>query len=536
MNRLNAFASGLESDFQDIENYMKSNLTSDTDFKVLGYPVGRLNVYLSTYNILQKYKSILAMKKVATCFFLYSEQNDYWQAAFQNSVPSKDRQAIKNALAELVQEGDIERLGWFVRPVNGKNYCLRALGYNGAYQICAVDLEHAAAAVAIDRPKGEEILFVDSTLLPLTSSESLNTQELPLHREETGYYYQKGANPGFVLRRGLNFAQSSLVLLLPYEGLLSNLDGIQIFLLCLSAILFVALIPLCILLFKKSFFYPLRRLTQTMQRIKSGDWEAKMDYDSPIEEFAQMSGTFNDMVEEITHLKIVAYEQTLQAQSSQLRYIHMQIRPHFYLNCLKKLYGMAQCRDYAAIQDMLLALSDYLRNMFGKNEVFTTLETELHNAETFISLQNMGPSRSMELTVELAPELAGFQIPPFSVLTFVENAVKHGQRVDFPLVIHIRAALLEAPDGNYVNISIMDNGPGFSQAQLRQLNTGVTGEETMEREHIGILNIKQRFALLYQDRASITFTQRNGADVEIFLPFEPEPPRQPKPEKRRGQP
>jgi hypothetical protein len=48
------------------------------------------------------------------------------------------------------------------------------------------------------------------------------------------------------------------------------------------------------------------------------------------------------MMDQIKSLKIIAYEKTLAAQQAQLQYLQIQIRPHFFLNCLSALYGLAE--------------------------------------------------------------------------------------------------------------------------------------------------------------------------------------------------
>lgn len=518
-NRLEVFAGNLESDLQDITTYMESSIVSDTDFRVLQHKVGKLNAHLSSYNILQKFKNILSMKSIVTCFFLSSDKNEFYQTAFHESIPAAGQMELRGALTEYVKKGDIDKRGWFILTVEGKPYFLRALGFGGAYQICVIDMEQVLSEIAIDREGGEYILFADGGQSIISGYAETGLPILDSVRQ--AYYTDSAGESLYAMHRSIGSTKIDFVLLVPYGGLLENMDGVQLLLLALSALLLLAFIPCGFIFLRRSLFSPVARLVNTMERIKAGDWKAKMDDDSPIEEFDRMSGTFNEMVEEITKLKIVAYEQTLKAQQSQLNYIHMQIRPHFYLNCLKKLYGMAQVQDVVGMQEMILRLSDYFRGMFSKNEVFTTLEAELHNAETFVALQSMDLPGSIRLVTEIGPELSGFAIPPLSVLTFVENAVKHGKRIGVPLLIRIRAVLLHTEEGNYANISIIDNGPGFSKEELKDLNSAADPDRGGDGYHIGIGNIKQRFSLLYGDAASLTFTQRGGADVEIFLPYPP---------------
>ena len=85
-----------------------------------------------------------------------------------------------------------------------------------------------------------------------------------------------------------------------------------------------------------------------------------------------------------------------------------------------------------------------------------------------------------------------------------------------------RVQLTETEEGNYLNISIQDNGTGFPdeflQSFLQHTEDAVTGQ------HIGIHNLRQRLTLLYGDQAGlICMNNSSGAMTEIILPIQEEP-------------
>ena len=90
--------------------------------------------------------------------------------------------------------------------------------------------------------------------------------------------------------------------------------------------------------------------------------------------------------------------------------------------------------------------------------------------------------------------LEEFQIPPISILTFVENSVRylHPEERIPEIRIHIRRLTTEQE--SMVNICIMDNGSGFDAEMLEKLNAS---EEKLSNDHIGIKNVQQRFQLIY---------------------------------------
>ena len=95
-----------------------------------------------------------------------------------------------------------------------------------------------------------------------------------------------------------------------------------------------------------------------------------------------------------------------------------------------------------------------------------------------------------------------------AILTFVENSVKHGMQEQKKLVISVRVSLLSCDQESYVCITVLDSGPGFSEDILPILNQT---DGKLQREHIGIDNVKQRIQMLYHSKATILFSNSDGA-------------------------
>lgn len=243
-----------------------------------------------------------------------------------------------------------------------------------------------------------------------------------------------------------------------------------------------------------------------------------MPASSKLQEVNQISHTVNTMLDIIQQQKIDAYEQKLTIQHAQLQYLQLQIRPHFFLNCLNIVYSMAGEGKDLAIQELVLDLSSYLRSIFQDGSKLVELRTELASVESYVRIQQAGAQLPPQLKVSLDADTLKVPVPPLSLLTFVENSVKHSQRQDSPLEIRIKSSRLETDDGEYLYVSISDNGGGISQEELRGLNSPQT--QVYSDRHVGISNIRSRLELLYSGKATLSFRNlTDGACVEIFLPI-----------------
>jgi len=115
-------------------------------------------------------------------------------------------------------------------------------------------------------------------------------------------------------------------------------------------------------------------------------------------------------------------------------------------------------------------------------------------------------------------ELLELQVPPVSILSLVENAVKYGVVLDRELVITIKGSFLRMEDSKLADLKICDNGQGFPSEIIEQLNKGI--QPTDSGEHIGIWNVIQRFHILYGKRFAINFWNHNGANIELMIQLE----------------
>lgn len=215
----------------------------------------------------------------------------------------------------------------------------------------------------------------------------------------------------------LVFAESSPVSLRKINVLSISILG--------ASVLVLLLLPLFFLLLKRWYLHPMEQMETALQKIRQGQMDVRFQEDQKVEELQHLSTSFNQMMDRVKQMKIAAYEKELQYRYAQLQYLQLQIRPHFFLNILKSLYGMAQGRNYEKIQTAILMISDHVRYIFHDNQDMVPLQTELHHVENYIQMQHYITSQSIELHMEIEPGLEGAQVPALCLQTFVENSCKY---------------------------------------------------------------------------------------------------------------
>jgi signal transduction histidine kinase len=149
------------------------------------------------------------------------------------------------------------------------------------------------------------------------------------------------------------------------------------------------------------------------------------------------------------------------ALETRLRLLQAQVEPHFLFNTLANVQELVDARSPQAA-NVLASLIAYLRAAVPRiHEPATTLGQELELVRAYLELMRMRMPDRLEFALHVDPAVNGLECPPMTVLTLVENAVRHGidpseegGRVD----VEARAT-----DGR-CSISVTDTGLGLAAA------------------------------------------------------------------------
>jgi sensor histidine kinase YesM len=197
---------------------------------------------------------------------------------------------------------------------------------------------------------------------------------------------------------------------------------------------------------------------------------------------------------------LVLEKEKAQAELSLLR---NQLNPHFLFNTINNIYYLALIQS-TKTADALLKLSDLLRYVLHEKSDWVSLDKEYQYLLKFIELHRLRfPKDQINLELGQEAQFAAYQIPPMLLLTFVENAFKHGDpgTETEPVTIQLRV------EGNKLYYSVRNK---IAQGISKDLNSG-----------IGIPNLMKRLQILYPNQHQIRMVESKDyfiAELEIDLP------------------
>jgi signal transduction histidine kinase len=192
-----------------------------------------------------------------------------------------------------------------------------------------------------------------------------------------------------------------------------------------------------------------------------------------------------------------------QALDARLHLLQAQVAPHFLFNTLANVQALVDAGSPHA-SAVLRSLTAYLRAAVPLlHEPAATIERELQLVRPYLELMQMRMPDRLHYGMTVDPSVLQLRCPPTTLLTLVENAVRHGiDPSEEGGRIEIDIARL---DGR-CRIRVADTGAGLGQA-ADGLGTGLT-------------TLRERLRLIFGDAAHLRLAPNSprGAVVEVEMP------------------
>lgn len=509
---LRLLVSQLETETREVEEYLYDLALQNRGFRSMAGEENETELYAQAYEVLEGADNLFRTKQDLSFLILYSEAGEYY-ACRDNDLSYlslADRTHLRGAVERRFLRFFLQKNGrqrsWFTVQIADRWFLCRSVGYQGMY--CAALFDLAPVAARLTEQMGEDcfLVFRDGGAA-LTES--------PLADADWSAKSLRLGGKKYALL-GESLCGQELTYLYPYGGLSGGAGTSLVLVLAVTAALLLAIAAFYIQL-RRDFFRPLDSLVETMRRIRDGETDALPEIGETWDEFREVDRTFDQMLSQIRNLKIERYEKELRTQRAEMSFLQAQIRPHFYLNCLKVIYALAQQERYAEIKTCILLVSRHLRYALGIRSDTVRLREELDMCENYVRLCGVMSDVEPRLTAEVDEGLQSFAIPPVSLLSLVENSIRINLAPDRELVIRIRARRIRTEESEVLCLSVQDNGSGFTEAQLAWFN----GEAWQENAttHVGLQNVARRFRILYGEEFSMAFFNRGGAVIELYLPM-----------------
>jgi len=194
-----------------------------------------------------------------------------------------------------------------------------------------------------------------------------------------------------------------------------------------------------------------------------------------------------------------------QAVEARTQLLRSQIQPHFLFNTLANVQALVEAGSPHAPQ-VLASLIAYLKAAVPQlDETVSTLGREVELARAYLDLMKMRMPDRLRYTFAVDPSVLALRCPPTTLLTLVENAVRHG--ID------------PAEDGGDIDVAVRRDG---GDVLIRVEDSGVGPGASNAGAGTGLKALRERLALAFGSGAALRLFERrpNGFTAEVQFPAE----------------
>jgi hypothetical protein len=173
--------------------------------------------------------------------------------------------------------------------------------------------------------------------------------------------------------------------------------------------------------------------------------------------------------------------------NAELSFLKAQINPHFLFNTLNSIYSLAITERANETSAGIIKLSDMMRYISSATDKHTVaLTKELNYITNYIELQKKRFGDTVNITYSINGNEEGKEIVPLILISFVENAFKHGINSEEDSLIDIHIQVKEKS----LELNVFNN------------KVKVLHEEELA-SGLGISNTKNRLQLVYPNKHTL---------------------------------
>lgn len=460
--------------------------------------------------------------KYSYAFAVYNIDNDMLLAAYKKDMNIYDKLALNGYIKSGLNKNNLYLNSlWSCAKVNDKMIFFKGYYFSGNIIVAFIDANTLMSFVnKTDNSIQEQIVLTDKDGNALGKSANIDFSNIEYPLSNARHEVTDYQNQYIMISSDIELTNARLSVIIREKNIFLGLNYVQ-WIIAVLGFTSVLLMMYFISYLNREIIKPVKALIHGIQEIEKGNLDYEVEGTGNLLEFQTLNNSFNSMIKEIKTLKISYYEKRIQLQKAELKYLYMQIRPHFFLNALTTIHSLSFKDRNEEIRKFLDALSNHLRYMFKGGFIKVKINEEIEYVRNYFYMQEIRFPGSVFYVFDVEPSVGNEVIPQFLIHTFVENSFKHAMNLEGTLSIFIKIKSCVFNGNDAVKIEIEDSGEGFPEDVIGEVNN-MNVTDVSDGYKIGISNIKRTLSIFYGQNALLKISNEEsmGAKVEIIIPVE----------------
>jgi len=499
----------------DMDNMLKDITTQGEDLsKIKGSNENHRS--LSSISLDNYIQNIVLGSELVDAIVIYDKNYDVCIDAKNQGITYIQKNGLRDFTSRAIDRGKVTSFQWNFVTINKQNYMYKMLLSKTTAIAIYVRTDSMLKSLSVKGEGNRSIVIANEDGL-IGKVWGKETEQL-----KAGNTIEKINMKNYdVIQKEIVKNQLTLYC---YTNKKSILNQTHVSMIGVALVVFAAVLVLLFILefTKKEIADPMKRMTKDMERIKSGDYESRIDANFHTKEFLMFQETTNQMINEIIGLKIQSYEKKLELQDMELRSIRLQLKPHFFLNALTTISSLSAQNKSEQVRIYIEALSKNVRYMFQAGFHTVSLKEEMKHVNNYFEMQELKYPGCVFYMIDMPEELGEWKIPQMLIHTFIENEYKYAVSMENILTLLIKARKVEYKTEEMLLIEIEDDGKGYPKDVLEYMS-GELPPNTENGKRVGLRSVKRMIELMYErdDLLIVENTFLHGCLNKIYIPAVP---------------
>lgn len=361
---------------EDIEDMLISQDIEDIDLQNIRKPRRELDRYLALLEKKAFFGEEIGKYRFLDGLFLFDKRDGTYVGVKSENVSARTHTSVKNHCSQLldIYDSSVAPSEWMVARVEEEYYIFRMMNWKEIYYCAWMKPENIVADLQETEAPEEGFYFLsDREGTILNKNESLQAENITGRKMKIGKVSYEVFSESQGGRGGLTL---SYVQKQPSRLKTAG----QVF------------IPILIILIMGGFsLFLVLVLTSEMV---------------------------------LNPLSKVFVEEERKKNQAQLQFLQIQTNPHFLNNCLSLIRNLILLDRNREAEKATLTLGKFTRGYLN-SQTEILLKNEMEQVTGYYELQKMRYGERLKLDIYMDEDMEDILVPAMSVLTFVENAVKH---------------------------------------------------------------------------------------------------------------
>lgn len=179
----------------------------------------------------------------------------------------------------------------------------------------------------------------------------------------------------------------------------------------------------------------LKNMMKNIEKLKQGKLDTRFNIKQEVDELDMIAISIDEMSESLQYNINKNYIAEVKQKQAEINALQSQIKPHFLYNTLEVIRMSALSSKNKEVAQMIYNLASMFRYSTYNNGSLVSIRDEIKHSKMYLSLCSTRYKGMLDYSIHVDDKYLDYLVPKFTIQPILENAINHGLRKGFVIII-----------------------------------------------------------------------------------------------------